>query len=132
MRLYPFVLIPVLLAACKSEHVDGLFAQVGTKAPISNNAEEPLHFGVGYFNGKRTDTVALGVSEFEGKVYFFETTEAVLNGTPRWKTNADFPPLSPRKAEAAARNEALRLRPDIEEWLLESIKLRKVLDECLH
>jgi hypothetical protein len=74
--------------------------------------------------------VALDVSELEGKVYFFETTEAVLNHTPRWKANVEFPPLSPREAEAAARAEAQRLRPDVTAWWLDNIELRPIIDDC--
>ena len=74
--------------------------------------------------------MALDVSEFEGNVWFFETTEAVLNRTPRWETNAEFPPLSPRKAEVAARAEAQRLRPDVKVWSLDTVELRPVIDDC--
>ena len=74
--------------------------------------------------------MALDLSEFEGTVYFFETTEAVLNSAPRWNTNAAFPPLSPRKAEEVARAEAQRLRPDVTAWRLDTIELRPIIDDC--
>ena len=126
MRPYLLALLSVFLVACRSQHIHSLKSDGQAGYAMT----EPLNWGVQYANGRPSDTVALGLSVFEGKTYFFETTEAVLNGTPRWNTNADFPPLSPRKAEAAARSEAQQLRPDVATWWLETIELRPIIDGC--
>jgi hypothetical protein len=83
-----------------------------------------------YVNGKLRDIEFLELSTFEGKHYFFEVTEAVLNGTPRWKENVAYPPLSPRDAEAAARAELQLLRPDVGAWMLVHIVLRQIIGQC--
>jgi hypothetical protein len=59
-----------------------------------------------------------------------QTTQAILTKSPRWKENADFPPLPPRKAETAALQEAKRLCPEVNSWALEYVKLRQITDEC--
>jgi hypothetical protein len=130
MRHYPIILLSVMFVACRSQHLDGLHPEGGVTPPGDGINPEPLEFPISYVNGKRSDVVALDLSEFEGTVYFFETTEAVLDHTPRWKTDAAFPLLPPRKAETAAREEAGRLRPDVKTWRLDTIELRPVIDDC--
>ena len=71
------------------------------------------------------DIVTLGIPEFEGALYFFQTTRGVLRQTPQWKPEAEFPPLSPRRAERAALQRAQQLRPDVKKWHRESICLRE-------
>jgi len=79
----------------------------------------------------RGKTVNLCLSEFEGALYFFETTQAVLDATPRWKSGSEFPPLSPRRAMAAALQEVERIRPDVTKWNMDDVNLRQCGDdEC--
>ncbi len=74
-------------------------------------------------------TAAMVICEFELKVYFFEATDVVLESTPKWRPHADFPPLSPRRAEAVAVAEAKRLRPDVPGWKLDNTELRQSYDD---
>lgn len=69
--------------------------------------------------------------EFEGEVFYFDFESSALDSAPKWSAKADFPPLSPRKAEAVALNWAQSVRPDVTKWLLESISLepRNGLDD---
>lgn len=62
--------------------------------------------------------------EFWGKEYCFDIAKSVLDSAPpRWYAKAQFPPLSPRKAEAVALKEARQIRPDVRQWIRESINL---------
>ena len=48
----------------------------------------------------------------------------------QWKPEAEFPPLSPRKAERAALQRAQQLRPDVKKWHRESICLHESGDDA--
>src|SRR5690349_17206791 len=73
-----------------------------------------------------TEAINLSLSEFERVLYCFQVTPAVIRMAPEWKKNAPFPPLSPRRAEAAALLEARRLRPDVEKWHRDVIILSEI------
>ena len=114
VKLVSLILIWLLFGACQS----------------SRSPDEPLNFGKQYINGKLSDLCSLGLSTIEQKHYYFEVTESDLNKAPRWIENTPYPPLSPRDAEAAAREEAHRLRPDVTAWHLDAIELRNVVQDC--
>jgi len=105
MRLLPILF---LVACCLSCHAPG---NSGRAPPKSDSG---------------TNFVGLAVCEFEGKVYFFEATAEVLATTPKWNAATDFPPLSPRRAEAVAIAEARRLCPDVPGWKPDNIALRQL------
>jgi hypothetical protein len=66
------------------------------------------------------------LSNFEGVSYFFEATRAEIRRTPEWKGSVEFPPLPPRRAEAAALLVVRKLRPDVQKWSRESISLKQI------
>jgi len=74
----------------------------------------------------------LSDSDFEGVTYIFQTTRSSIRSTPKWKPNEEFPPLSPRKAEAAALGRAHQLRPDVSTWNTESICLNYIGDDWFY
>ncbi len=114
VKLLPIILIWILCGACRS----------------SQSQVDPLNLGKLYINGKASDVCSLGLSTFEQKHYYFEVTDSDLNNAPRWMKSAAYPPVSPRDAEAAARTEARRLRPDVTSWHLDGIELRPVVEDC--
>ena len=69
------------------------------------------------------DAVALSISDFESSTFHFQISRSELLQTPKWRDSRQFPPLSPRKAEAAALRRAQQLRPDVSKWNLEGICL---------
>lgn len=107
-----YIALTLLLSCCTSCQHTGTHSRVDRKVRIDQ--------------GER---VNLSLSEFEGALYFFETTEAVLNAAPRWKKGSEFPPLSPRKAMAVALDEAKRIRPDVSKWNMESVSLSQHGDD---
>jgi hypothetical protein len=57
--------------------------------------------------------------KMDDKHYEFKVSEADILRTPIWKPDADFPPLSARKAQEIARREMQKLLGDgKQEWLL--------------
>ena len=70
-----------------------------------------------------SEMVNLSMSQFEGVLYFFRTSRGSLRKTPKWNRSAEFPPLSPRRAQEAAWNRVRQLRPDVRSWYRESISL---------
>lgn len=77
-----------------------------------------------------SEVVTLSLPDFEGTLYFFQTTRGSLRATPKWKTDAAFPPLSPRRAETAALKRAQQVRPDVQKWYRESISLMESGDDA--
>ena len=130
MRIAFVILVSVLCAGCQHQNARGRESQMKMIGTAAEDRPEPLDFPVKHVNGKASHVVSLGLSDCEGKIYFFETREVVLNGTPRWRTNADFPPLAPREAEAAGRREVQRLRPDVAEWTRLDIELHQIINDC--
>jgi hypothetical protein len=76
------------------------------------------------------EMVTLCLPDFEGVLFFFQTTRGHLRKTPMWKPEVEFPPLSPRKAEAAALQRARQIRPDVIKWHLDSICLHESGDDA--
>lgn len=68
--------------------------------------------------------------KFAGVTYEFAVSDALLRGASVWKAASDPLPLSPKKAERAAMDEARRLRPDVDSWWIEDVALRRVDDAC--
>lgn len=62
------------------------------------------------------------------KRYDFEIYEDDLARTPAWPSNEEFPPLSPRKAETAARDQLRKLVEQPEKWSRRAIELRPMSD----
>jgi hypothetical protein len=62
----------------------------------------------------------------QGKRYDFAITEEVLSRTPPWRTDEEFPPLSPRKAEGLAREQLKRLVEEPESWTRTEIVLQHI------
>ena len=109
MRIIPVILLTILCISC--QHGRSLHAA----KTLSSGSNEIVH---------------LELCQFGANLYFFQTTRAELNSAPKWRANADFPPLAPRKAEAAALKEAQRIDPSIDKWVRESICLRELDDDC--
>jgi hypothetical protein len=108
-RTMRWLLLLLLLACCAScQHPRRQSSQTVT---------------VGVVDGDEIRTLSL--PEFEGALYFFQTAQSALAKTPRWRPQAEFPPLSPRKAEAAALQRAQQIRPDVRKWRRESISLHE-------
>lgn len=70
-----------------------------------------------------SEIVNLGLSEFEGSLYFFRTSRGSLRKAAKWNKSAEFPPLSPQRAQEAAWNRVRQIRPDVRRWHRESISL---------
>jgi hypothetical protein len=64
----------------------------------------------------------------QGKRYDFDVYQDDLNRTPAWQTNEEFPPLSPRKAEAAARRQLDKLVEHAERWNRRIVALHQMSD----
>lgn len=75
------------------------------------------------------EVVTLCLPEFERVLYFFQTTRGAMLKAPPWEASREFPPLSPRAAEAAALRRAMQLRPEISKWHRENIILRQWEDD---
>ena len=104
MRFFILILIATLCASCQQPR-----SQSRSQQPTSTGDAE---------------LVILSLSDFEGALYFFQTTRGSLRATPRWKSGAEFPPLSPRRAAEVALQRAQQIRPDVRKWHRASI--------CLH
>jgi hypothetical protein len=123
MQLFMILIALTLCVGCQSKPV------LSTHSPSSLQPDLRTHVVV-TADGKVPTTETVGVSDFEGSTYLFESTKAILDKTPRWKDGEDFPPLPPRKAETVARKEAQRLRPDVNSWGMDSIQLNQINHEC--
>ena len=91
------------------------------------------HTGNGLLTSPHPDDakiVFVCASDFEDVTYSFQTNRGALRRTPRWKSDAEFPPLSPRRAGRAALLRAQQLRPDVQKWRLESICLDESGDDA--
>jgi hypothetical protein len=104
MRFCSLILIALVCAACQQTHSHLL--TTASLAATNDMVVPPV------------------LSEFEGSLYCFQTTQSAVEAAPQWKARAEFPPLSPRRAAAAALKEAGRLRPDVSVWRVESIALQ--------
>jgi len=62
----------------------------------------------------------------QGRRYDFGIYEDELSRTPPWRTEEEFPPLSPRKAEASAREQLEKLVEQSERWNRRSIALHQM------
>jgi hypothetical protein len=69
-------------------------------------------------------------SQFAGTTYEFAVSDAFLRNTSRWRAEKELLPVTPNQAEQAAIAEARRLRPEVSDWSLEDMTLRRVGDEC--
>ena len=58
----------------------------------------------------------------------FEVSKDALAKSPSWGRNDEYPPLSPRKALAAAEDLLGRLEPNPNEWLMKSVGLEPIKD----
>lgn len=64
--------------------------------------------------------------EYSGKKYEFRIPDQDLQNAPAWAPNQDNPPLSPRRAIDAAKNEIAMLLPDGQDWRLYEVTLRPI------
>ena len=103
MNRYAFVFILLGCAACQHETLPG-------RVPFQRTSPE------------WTD---LSICSFWDTNYFFQCPRSQISSQPQWKPEDDYPPLPPRKAEAAALAQARRIRPDIPEWSSLGICLRQ-------
>ena len=94
MKRYAFILILLGCTACQH-------ATVSTRGPIRRTSPE------------WTD---LSVCSFWDTNYWFQCPRSKISSQPQWKLEQDFPPLPPRKAQAAALAQARLFRPDITSW----------------
>ena len=101
MKRYAF--ISILLACTACQH-----ATVSSRAPIRPTSPE---------------WADLSWCSFWDTNYFFQCPRSQISSQPQWKPEEDFPPLPPRKAEAAAKAQARLIRPDITEWTRHRISL---------
>lgn len=74
------------------------------------------------------DPIAIRLSHFQDKDYSFELSHAAISKAPKWSPDADFPPLSARKAKEIALSLAQKLRPDIGIWHLDAIEIQPIND----
>ena len=66
-------------------------------------------------------------SEYDGKVYTYHVWSSDLDPTPRWKTDAENPPFSAKKAMAAGVREIARIfGKENHDWMVE----RLILEPC--
>lgn len=101
MKRYAFILVVLGCTACQH-------ATVSSRVPIRRT------------NPEWTD---LSMCSFWDTNYFFQCPRSQISSQPHWKPEEDYPPLPPRKAEAAALAQARLIRPDITEWLRLRISL---------
>jgi len=74
--------------------------------------------------GKSADDFRGGrVCEFKDGQYDFRLSTVALEKAPKWKHNAESPPLAPRKAQAIALAQAKQLCPEVRRWNTASISL---------
>jgi len=103
MKRYAFILIVLGCTACQH-------ATVSSRVPIRPT------------NPEWTD---LSMCSFWDTNYFFPCPRSQISSQPQWKPEEDYPPLPPRKAEAAALAQARLIRPDVTEWLSLRISLTR-------
>jgi hypothetical protein len=101
MKCYAFILIALGCTACQH-------ATVSSRVPIRRT------------NPEWSD---LSMCSFWDTNYFFQCPRSQISSQPQWKPGEDYPPLPPRKAEAAALAQARLIRPDITDWLCLRISL---------
>ena len=63
-----------------------------------------------------------------GQQWDFAITRAMLDNAPSWRAESAWPPLSPRRAKLAARQQLAILVSDAERWRLDSVSLRLLPD----
>ena len=101
MKRYAFILIVLGCTACQH-------------AAVSNRV--PIH-------PTNPEWIDLSVCSFWDTNYFFQCPRSQISSQPQWKPEEDYPPLPPRRAEAAALAQARLIRPDITEWSRLTISL---------
>jgi hypothetical protein len=62
----------------------------------------------------------------EGKNYKFDLTPELLDASPSWDDRQDNPPLSARRAIAAAKTYLNELFPDNNKWGMEELELQRI------
>ena len=101
MRFHIFLLILLGCTACQH-------AAVSNRVPIRRTSPE---------------WADLSVCSFWETNYWFQCPRSQISSQPQWKSEEDYPPLPPRKAEAAALAQARLIRPDITAWDCRMISL---------
>jgi hypothetical protein len=72
------------------------------------------------------DFVGSRLSQFKESSYDFRITKSALASAPSWDADADAPPLPPLMAHLIALTQAKKLRPEVTQWKLDSIRLEPV------
>jgi len=67
-------------------------------------------------------------SRFKDADYNFDLTRSALARAAHWERDAEYPPLSPRKARQIALDQAKSLRPEVTNWRLDRISLEPIGD----
>ena len=93
-----------------------LLAAVGVCLALTADAEE-----------EKRKVASFSSYDFnQGKRYDFDVYQKDLARTPPWRTEDEFPPLSPRKAEASARAQLKELVTEAERWNRGAISLHQL------
>jgi len=66
--------------------------------------------------------------DMDGKSFISEVTKEQLIEAPAWRSQDDFPPLSPRKADQLATAKFNELLEDRKDWRRDSISLNEIGD----
>ena len=111
------LLLTAFCVSCHSQQPPPNFTSIG-----SVNESHPQPFtSISTVNKSRWAT--LRICDFEKTAYFFQAPRDAVENEPKWDLESEFPLLSPRRAEAAARSKARQMRPDIAKWNLDQISL---------
>ena len=94
MKRYGWILIVLGCTACQH-------AVVSSRAPIRPTDPE---------------WADLRWCSFWDTNYYFQCPRSEISSQPQWKLEEDYPPLPPRRAEAAAVAQARLVRPDVARW----------------
>jgi hypothetical protein len=80
----------------------------------------------------RADDGLIGwrLSNFKESSYRFKITRAAIDKAPKWESNDEYPPLSPRKAFQIALAQARQLRPEVSNWNNSEIRLTPIRTNC--
>ena len=65
-------------------------------------------------------------SSLAGQQFDSAVTQALLDAAPKWATDAETPPLSPKTAIDAAHAQLAKLTADADRWTVDSISLQSV------
>ena len=83
----------------------------------------PLLLTLLLFAPQETSPIASFSSYLGGQRYEFIVSRTALSASPRWGSDEAFPPLAPRAAVPAARQQLEALVTDPERWRLNKISL---------